>query len=238
MSATRIVVADDHALFREALGELLNAQPSMTVVGYACDGAEAVRCAAAHQPDLLLLDLQMPSNHGPGTVRGVLRVAPRTRVLFLSAYAEPHAVDQLLAAGARGVLHKGIDRKALLVALSRAMADDHQTTVLVPSTAAPATGDEPLSRREHQVLARAATAMSNRQIADALDITEGTVKRHLHSVFRKLGAVSRLDAVNKAVQASLIPSPAMPSARQRPSARELIHGPTAAVGTGVGSSGG
>ncbi|MFJ8386176.1 response regulator [Streptomyces sp. NPDC094438] len=237
MSVTRIVVADDHALFREALGELLNAQPSMTVVGYACDGAEAVRCAAAQQPDLLLLDLQMPSNHGPGTVRGVLRVAPRTRVLFLSAYAEPHTVDQLLAAGARGVLHKGIDRKALLVALSRAMADDRQTTVLVPSGAAPAAGDEPLSRREHQVLARAATAMSNRQIADALDITEGTVKRHLHSVFRKLGAVSRLDAVNKAVQASLIPSPAMPAARRRPSTREPVHGSTAAAGTAVGSSG-
>lgn len=221
MSVTRIVLADDQTLFREALGALLDARPSMAVVGYAADGTDALRCAAALQPDLVLMNLQMPDQHGPDTVRSLLRAAPHTRVVFLSDCAVPHVVQQLLEAGARGILHKGIDREALFTALSRVVADDRQATVLLPAAGAfrghPA---EQLSRRERQVLAGAATAKSNRQIADDLEITEGTVKRHLHSVFRKLGAVSRLDAVNKAVQARLIPSPAVYTAsRPRPLGR-------------------
>jgi DNA-binding NarL/FixJ family response regulator len=208
MRPTRIVLADDHALFRETLADLLNAQPALTVVGQAADGAQAVRCAAAEQPDLLLLDLQMPGSHGAGTVREIVAASPRTRVLCLSAHAHSYLVDEMLAAGARGFLHKGIDREALLTAVSRALTEPRHTAVLAPvGTAHHAPLEEPLSRREHQVLVGAASAMSNRQIADWLDITEGTVKRHLNSVFRKLDAVSRLDAVTKAVRASLIPSP-------------------------------
>ncbi|MFJ7267389.1 response regulator [Streptomyces sp. NPDC099050] len=210
---TRIVLADDHNLFRETLGDLLEAQPSLTVVGHAADGAAAVRCAAAVHPDLLFLDFQMPHSRGAGTVSDILGVSPRTRVLCLSAYAEPGLVNEVLAAGARGVLHKGIDREELLMAIERTLAQAAHTTVLVPrAPAAPAPGGDALSSRERQVLVGVAAAMSNRQIAEGLDITEGTVKRHLNSVFRKLGAVSRLDAVNKAVQAGLIPSPTLPTA--------------------------
>ncbi|KES06236.1 hypothetical protein BU52_16005 [Streptomyces toyocaensis] len=208
MPPTTIVLADDHALFRETLADLLNAQPALAVVGHAADAAQAVRCAAAEQPDLLLLDFQMPGSHGAGTVREIIAVSPGTRVLCLSAHAHPYLVEEMLAAGARGFLHKGIGREALLTTLSRALTEPRHTTVLVPAvTADHVPLEEPLSRREHQVLVGAAAAMSNRQIADRLGITEGTVKRHLNSVFRKLGAVSRLDAVNKAVRASLIPSP-------------------------------
>ncbi|GHH24840.1 response regulator [Streptomyces rubradiris] len=208
MRPTSIVLADDHALFRETLADLLNTQPALAVVGQAADAAQAVRCVAAERPDLLLLDLQMPGSHGAGTVREIIAVSPQTRVLCLSAHAYSYLVEEMLAAGARGFLHKGIGREALLMTLSRTLAEPPHTTVLVPSaTADHVPVEEPLSRREHQALVGAAAAMSNRQIADWLGITEGTVKRHLNSVFRKLGAVSRLDAVNKAVRASLIPSP-------------------------------
>ncbi|MER7048019.1 response regulator transcription factor [Streptomyces jumonjinensis] len=229
VSRTRIVLADDHALFRETLGDLLNAQPTLTVVGHAADGAEVVRCVAAAQPDVLLLDLHMPHSHGANTVRDIIRASPRTRILCLSAYAESYLVDEVLAAGARGFLHKGIDRAALLTAIERSLTEPRRLTVLVPGgTAARVPLEEPLSRREHQVLVGAASAKSNRQIADWLDITEGTVKRHLNSVFRKLGAVSRLDAVNKAVRASLIPAPAIPVAAARRSPGRRLAPETAA----------
>ncbi|MEU8943235.1 response regulator transcription factor (plasmid) [Streptomyces goshikiensis] len=212
MTPARIVLADDHNLFRETLGDLLEAQPALTVVGHAADGAAAVRCAAAERPDLFLLDFRMPHSRGAGTVRDILAVSPSTRILCLSAYAEPGLVHEVLAAGARGVLHKGIDREALLMAIERTLEEAAHTTVLVPSPAAEGSDREALSSRERQVLVSVAAAMSNRQIADSLRITEGTVKRHLNSVFRKLGAVSRLDAVNKAVQAHIIPSPTLPTA--------------------------
>ncbi|MFF8095627.1 response regulator [Streptomyces sp. NPDC016675] len=209
----RIVIADDHALFRETLADLLDAQPRLTVVGQAADGAQAVRCATDERPDLLLLDVQMPRSRGAGTVREILSVSPRTRVLCLTAHAQSYLVEEMLAAGARGFLHKGIDRTALLMAVSNALTDARHTTVLVPSGTARHEGvEEPLSRREHQALVGAASAMSNRQIADWLGISEGTVKRHLNRVFRKLDAVSRVDAVNKAVRAALIPSPDVPAA--------------------------
>ncbi|MEU9302666.1 response regulator transcription factor [Streptomyces sp. NPDC048269] len=213
MAPTRIVLADDHNLFRETLGDLLEGQPGLTVVGHAADGAAAVRCAAAERPDLLLLDFRMPHSRGAGTVRDILNISPRTRVLCLSAYAEPGLVEEVLAAGARGVLHKGIDREALLMAIERTLGEAADTTVMVPrGPAAVGFDGQALSSRERQVLVSVAAAMSNRQIADRLRITEGTVKRHLNSVFRKLGAVSRLDAVNKAVQAHIIPSPTLPTA--------------------------
>ncbi|MFF4156668.1 response regulator [Streptomyces sp. NPDC001678] len=209
MPLTRIVLADDHALFREALGDLLNAQPTLRVVGHASDGVEAIRLTAVHQPDLLLLDLQMPGSHGPLTIRTVLETAPRTRILLLSAFAEPYEADELLAAGAREFLHKGIRRELLLAAIARTVDGDRHGMLSPPPVATAPHGHavEPLSRREHEVLVGAAAAMSNRQIAERLAVTEGTIKRHLHNVFRKLGAVSRIDAVNKAVQAALIPAP-------------------------------
>ncbi|WP_223736042.1 response regulator [Streptomyces purpurogeneiscleroticus] len=214
MRRMRIVLADDHALFRESLADLLNARPATTVVGHAADGVQAVRCAAAEQPDLLLLDLQMSLTYGVGTVREILNVAPRTSILCLSAHAQPYLVEAILAAGACGFLHKSIDREALLMAIGRALTEPPDTTVLVPAeTEHRLPVEAPLSRREHQVLVGVASAMSNRQIAGWLDITEGTVKRHLHSIFRKLGAVSRLDAVNKATRASLLSSPAVPPPR-------------------------
>ncbi|MGX2995748.1 response regulator [Streptomyces sp. JNUCC 64] len=221
--SARLVLADDHVLFRETLADLLNAQPGLTVVGQAGDAREAVLRAREERPDLLLLDVQMPYSQGAGTVRALLGAAPRTRILCLSAFASAHLVDEALAAGARGFVHKGVDREALLLAIGRALTQPQHTTVLVPATTGQApVAEEPLSRREYQVLVCAASALSNRQIADRLDITEGTVKRHLNNVFRKLGAVSRLDAVTKAAQASLIPHPAVPSAEPGPVAGETV----------------
>ncbi|GAA2267426.1 DNA-binding response regulator [Streptomyces ruber] len=201
-----MVIADHHTIYREALSGLLDGHDEVVVVGHAATPAEAVQAAATLNPDVVLLNLPVPDQQGPGTVRQILRVSPGTRVYVLTGDAAPAWTDELTAAGAGGCLHKEVDRGALVRLLAGTAAD--RAAPAIPLPPAEATARIIFSQREDQILNCVASAMSNRQIAAALGITEGSVKRHLHNVFQKLGAVSRLDAVNKAVAASLIPPPA------------------------------
>jgi two-component system nitrate/nitrite response regulator NarL len=203
----RILVADDHTLLREAVCDLLRLEPDFRVVGEAADGADAVALASRLRPDVVLLDVDMPGGHPKATVRRFQQVSPGTHIIMLSAYAEPELVADLLAMGIHGYLHKSVTSKALATTIRGVRRADRQIVSISwtgprPGGAAPA---DPLSEREREVLLLVAGAMSNRQIATRLEISEGTVKRHLRNVFDKLGAVSRIDAVNKAVQAALIP---------------------------------
>ncbi|GHF42002.1 DNA-binding response regulator [Streptomyces mashuensis] len=231
----RILAADDHSLLREALCDLLELTPGLTVVGQTGDGAEAVRLAAALRPDLVLLDLDMPGPGPVATVRALHAAVPGVRVVVLTMHGDSGLVGSLLEAGAAGFLHKGVERNVLVAAIRGAMAGD--TTVIyhrdqagaapgpAPSTAAPTPTTETLTVREREVLMCVAQAMSNRQIARTLAIAEGTVKRHLRNIFDKLGATSRLDAVNKGLhqEAGVVtprprqaPAPALRPAGVRP----------------------
>lgn len=217
----RIVIADDHTLFRDALSELLSAQAGIAVVGHAASCTEAVQVVRALRPDLVLLDLRMTGHRGRETVRSLRRAAPATKVLVLSAHSRTEETRGLLAAGAGACLHKDVGRGELLRVIDAARRGRSLATAL-PSPleglclAAPSPAQSrptaDFSSRERQILGCVASAMSNRQIAAALGVTEGTVKRHLHNVYRKLGAVSRIDAVNKAVAASLLPDRLPPAA--------------------------
>ena len=206
----RILVADDHTLLREALCELLRAEEDFDVVADAGDARAAIRLAAQTRPDVALLDIQMPYNEDPAaTVRHLLQRQPELRIIILSMDDHPVLVRQLLALGVRGYLHKSASRQTLSAAI-RERADSGRRTVTVsvasgalqPDTRLTTRGR--LSEREIEVLGLVAAALSNRQIGARLGITEGTVKRHLRNLFEKLDAVSRLDAVNKAVALSLI----------------------------------
>ncbi|UUU22350.1 response regulator [Streptomyces sp. DSM 40750] len=220
MAPLRIVLADDHTLFREALSDLLSRHDELVVVGHASTGGEAVRAAASLRPDVVLLDLRMPEHQGTGTLQSILHASPGTRVYILSALIDPLLVRELMAAGASGYLHKGINRYELVRTLTGAADDQEPSAPASPPVEAPRP-KAAFSRREDQILKCVASAMSNRQIAATLGITEGSVKRHLHNVFRKLGAVSRLDAVNKAVAAALILPPA--AANEAPGAYGHEH---------------
>ncbi|MEV0092281.1 response regulator transcription factor [Streptomyces sp. NPDC050738] len=208
---TRILVADDHTLLREALCELLGAEPDFEVVAQTGDAKAALQQAALLDPDVALLDIQMPYNEDPvATVRQLLLRRPGMRIIILSMDDHPLLVRSLLALGVHGYLHKSVSR-ATLVAAIRERADSGRRVVTVsmaPGELRPqgprSTPVQRLSEREAEVLTLVSTALSNRQIGARLGITEGTVKRHLRKTFDKLGAVSRLDAVNKAVDLSLI----------------------------------
>ncbi|MFF4407660.1 response regulator [Streptomyces sp. NPDC001262] len=206
---TRIVVVDDHTLFREGLREILEAEKEFVVVGEAGSHADAVRVAGETQPDVALLDVGLPDSGAAETVRRILDVAPATRVIMVSVYDEPRTVQELLACGVRGYLLKSVGRQDLLSAVRSVLADDERIVLSVSrasmaqvhAVSAPA---GLLSAREREVMTLVAQGMTNGQAASRLSITEGTVKHHLRNIFGKLGATSRLDAVNKAISASLI----------------------------------
>jgi two-component system nitrate/nitrite response regulator NarL len=214
---TDILIVDDHLLLRETLREMLQAQ-GLNVVGDAGDGASALVLAREKAPSVVLLDVEMPGHSPVDLVRQLRLVSPTSKVIILTMHDDPQLVRQMLQAGVSGYLHKSVSRENLLVAIRSAVREgDQQVTVSVSRLVAAEVGSdesEPftrLSRRELEVLILVGHALSNRQIATRLSITEGTVKRHLRNVFDKLGASSRLDAVNLGVAGGLIPSRPGPS---------------------------
>ncbi|TRV80411.1 response regulator transcription factor [Streptomyces sp. 130] len=197
----RVLAVDDHRLLREALCELLEMYEGLTVVAQADDGPGGVRMAGLHRPDLVLLDVEMP---GPGplaNLRGIRQAAPEARVIILTMHDNRQLIDALLSAGAVGYLHKEADREVLVSAIRSAMSGG--TTMFLPRKQNPSGPErEPaaagtLTLREQELMELVAQGLSNRQIGSRLGITEGTVKRHLRNIFDKLGASSRLDAVNR-----------------------------------------
>jgi DNA-binding NarL/FixJ family response regulator len=201
---TSILIVDDHALVRDGLHMLLKTQEDMRVIGEAADHAAAATLAAALQPDVVLLDIDMPGGDVFTTVSQIRSHSPRSRVIVLSMHEGPQLVQTLLAAGIRGYLLKSIHWQELMVSIRAVRADSDRIVLGVSREslkyAHQGSAPDALSNREREVLELVAQALSNAQIAARLQLTEATVKRHLRNIFIKLGAVSRLDAVNKAAQ--------------------------------------
>lgn len=197
-----ILIADDHALLRDGLHQIMDRQEDLRVIGEAEDSATTVALAAAERPDVILLDVEIPGDDAVTRVKQIRESSPESRVIILSMYESPQLVQALLAAGIRGYLLKS-SRWQELVAAIRAVYTNSDRVILGVSRESlshrePAPLSNGLSRRELEVLDLVADALSNYQIATRLDLTEATVKRHLRNIFIKLEAVSRIDAVNKA----------------------------------------
>jgi DNA-binding NarL/FixJ family response regulator len=204
----RIVVVDDHALFREGLRELLTHQPDLDVVAEGSTGAEAVALARRHLPDVLLLDVEMPGQRAVQTLRQLQQSVPATQVVVLTMHDDATLVQELLGSGASAYLTKTAGRQDLITAIRSVSRSAGTVLVSVPRDTFAQIGAEAratvLTRRELEVLRLLALALSNAQIANRLFISEGTVKRHLTNIYAKLQAVSRVDALRKANDARLI----------------------------------
>jgi DNA-binding NarL/FixJ family response regulator len=204
-----IALVDDHTLFREGLREILALEDDFEVVGQVGDTQEGITVVSERQPDVLLLGVETPRHQVHRTVPLVLRVSPRTRIIVLTMYDEPQLASQLIGLGVRAYLVKSATR-AELISVIRGVCTDEQRAVVSMSRRGFGQlegGQGPsLTRRQTEIVGLAAQALSNAQIADRLHISESTVKRHLTRVYALLGAVSRVDAINKARAAVLIPS--------------------------------
>ena len=211
MSAVRVLVVDDQALFREALATLLGARPEVEVVGEAGNGHQALERAAALQPDVVLMDLHMPVLDGIAATRRLTVEQPGVRVLALTTFDDDEDVFAALRAGALGYLLKDVSSDRLVEAVLSAARGE---SVLQPSVAAkvvarfaqledaprsrPQPLVVPLSDRELDVLRLLADGRSNREIAAALFLAEGMVKNHVTNVLGKLGARDRTQAALRA----------------------------------------
>lgn len=216
MSNIRVLLVDDQALFREALHTLLSVQPELDVVGEAGDGAEALRLAKELQPDVVLMDLQMPIMDGVAATRRLQAEQPTCRVIVLTTFDDDEYVFEGLRAGAIGYLLKDAPAKKLVEAIQAAARGE---SFLQPSIAAKVVAEftrqsaprptaqplvEPLTSRELDILRLLAQGQNNKEIADELVITEGTVKNHVTNILGKLGVRDRTQAALKAKELRLI----------------------------------
>ena len=217
-AAVRVLLVDDQPLFREALATLLGVRPEVAVVGEAANGDEALRRSAALAPDVVLMDLHMPVLDGVAATRRLRVEQPAVRVLALTTFDDDEDVFAALRAGAVGYLLKDVTSDRLVEALLAAARGE---SVLQPSVAAkvvariarlpdddPAPRRQPLvvplSDRELDVVRLLARGLSNREIATALFLAEGTVKNHVTNVLTKLGVRDRTQAALHARALDLI----------------------------------
>jgi DNA-binding NarL/FixJ family response regulator len=198
MSRVRIVIADDHSLFRDGLIALFSSDQHLEVVGEASDGAGAIAAVARLVPDVLLLDVSMPGIPALTTIQNVRHRSPRTRVAILTMHDERALRHSLLDAGASAFWSKSVPSRRIMENIKELVMSPWHDKVEYGRGRRPAAGL--LSAREIDVIRLVGSALSNKEVACRLGIAEGTVKRHMSSIFEKLGATTRLDAVRKAAR--------------------------------------
>lgn len=214
----RLVIADDHPIFRDGLRRLLEAEADLKVLGEASDGAEAVKLVRQLKPDILLLDLAMPKHPGLEALRDLSSPGNSSpvRVILLTAAAEKGQIVEALQLGARGVVLKDSATQLLLKAIQTVMAGEYwvgresvSNLVQYLRTLMQSTHDEArqkkfgLTPRELEIVSAVVAGYSNKEIAEYFKISEDTVKHHLSNIFDKLGVSTRLELALFAVNQSL-----------------------------------
>jgi DNA-binding NarL/FixJ family response regulator len=219
LSRITLLLVDDQPLFREGLRTLLSAQPGVEVIGEAANGEAAVQQARLLCPQVVLMDLRMSGTNGVEATRRLRVEAPDSRVIVLTTFDDDEDVFEALRAGAIGYLLKDAPRDKLLEAIRAAARGE---SFLQPSVAAKVVAEfsrltptrppainrgapiEPLSERELEVLRHLAQGKSNKEIAAALNIAEGTAKNHMTNILGKLGALDRTQAALRARDLGLV----------------------------------
>lgn len=216
----RVLIADDHPLFRDGLRVLLEATVDTALVGEAASGDEVVELAVTLQPDVVLMDVQMPGLNGIDATRRIVATSPSIAVLVVTMYEDDASVFAAMQAGARGYLLKGAGREQMLGAI-RAVARGEaifgpaiaQRLMQYFAAVSPqrqtrmvADAFPELTEREREILARIAAGRSNQEIADELFLTVKTVRNYVSNIFSKLQVADRVQAALRAREAGLGPS--------------------------------
>ena len=218
----RIVVADDHPIFRDGLCKLLALEEDFEVVGQAQDGRQVLEVLQQHEPDILLLDLRMPGLDGLGTLQRLQAGKNKTRVIVLTASDDKNEFVQAMRLGTSGIVLKQTATELLIKSIRKVHAgeiwlDSHTTAAVIrqfvaadetpPPAATAGPGRErersPLSQREREIVALVAQGFKNKEMAEKMFISEQTVKNHLHNIFDKLGVSDRLELALYAIHNNL-----------------------------------
>jgi two-component system nitrate/nitrite response regulator NarL len=222
MGKIRIALADDHPIFRDGLCRLLSLEEDFVVVAQVNDGLQVLEVLTQYEPDILLLDLNMPGLGGLATLQRVQAANTKTRVILLTASDNQSDFVDALKLGSCGIVQKQTATELLVDSIRRVHAgelwmDSRTTTAVVqrfvspgdlPSPAIPATPEDqnrsPLSPREREIVKLTAQGFKNSDMAAKLSLSEQTVKNHLHNIFEKLGISDRLELALHAVERGLV----------------------------------
>lgn len=215
MNPLRILLVDDHVLFRKGIASLLSGRSDLTVVGEAEDGIQAVRAARETKPDIILMDIHMPNQDGLETLKIIREILPATQVIMLTVSDDDNDLFTAIKNGAKGYLLKNLDPFQLYdmldkvrhgeAAISGAMAAKILHEFRQPEKSKDRPSEvEQLTNREVEVLEQVVTGATNKEIADTLQITENTVKIHLRNILEKLQVHNRIQAAVRAVRQGLI----------------------------------
>jgi DNA-binding NarL/FixJ family response regulator len=207
----RLLIADDHEVVRSGLANLL-ADTDIQIIANAVHGEEAVRLAFKHNPDVVLLDIRMADGDGLAALARIKTERPKMAVLIMSTYDNPTYVARAVALGASGYLLKGCTRDELLAAIRKAAQGEsawtreelRRVTGALATPRLTADVEVPLTQRESEVLRQLAFGLTNKEIAQALNISYETVKEHVQHILRKIGVTDRTQAAVWAVRKGLV----------------------------------
>ena len=200
----RILTVDDHPLLRDGIAALIEGQPDMELVGEAANGLEAIECYRECQPDITLMDLQMPQMGGIDAMIAIRDRWPDAKVIVLTTYVGDVLAHRALQAGARAYVLKVLVRKELLDTIRAVHSGSKRVHPEVAADIASHVGSDVLSHREIDVLTAIAAGNSNKTVASTLGIGEETVKMHVKAILAKLGANDRTHAVTLALKRGII----------------------------------
>lgn len=217
MPPIKVLVVDDHTLFRKGLVNLLGQQKGIEVVGEAKDGEEAIRLAQSLKPDVILMDVKMPNRNGIQATQAIRETLPEARIMMLTVSEEDEDLFSAIKAGARGYLVKNVEPDQLVKAIQLLVKGESVITHSMASKlldefgqiakkvdTPPDSNLKPLTQREKEVLQILAKGESNKEIANTLCISEHTVKIHLKNILRKLHMNNRIQAAIYAHQQGLV----------------------------------
>lgn len=199
----RILIVDDHPIMRVGIAAIIQAHGKMAIAGQAGSAAEALRLFTETHPDITLMDLRLPDQNGVTAIRQIRARSPEAKIIVLTTYEGDEDIHQALHAGAMGYLIKGMPHEALISALLRVYNGNRFLPPPVTQALASRVPNSELSMREREVLTLMVAGKSNREIAEALNIKEATVKSHVSVILMRLDVTDRTQAVVEALKRGL-----------------------------------